>query len=54
MKSEAWINLYIYMYIFVGAWLEARDCVLSSSVTRRIINTFFWTEMMMNPSENMM
>ena len=41
MKSEAWINLYIYMYIFVGAWLEARDCVLGSSVTRRIINTFF-------------
>ena len=24
MKSEAWINLYIYMYICVGAWLEAQ------------------------------
>ena len=29
------------MYIFVGAWLEARDCVLGSSVKRRIINIFF-------------
>ena len=23
-KIEAWINLYIYMYICVGAWLEAQ------------------------------